>query len=88
MKLGKRTERRHVEQDEIKKSHGRDFPGGPMVKILYFQSKGHEFNPWLGTNTPSATWHSQKVKKKDGWKRMGLMEAGRRFRREMFGEVP
>ena len=64
MKLGKRTERRHVEQDEIKKSHGRDFPGGPMVKILYFQSKGHEFNPWLGTNTPSDTWHSQKVKKK------------------------
>ena len=89
MKLGKRTERRYTEQDKIKKSHGRDFPGGPMVKILYFQCKEHEFNPWLGAKTPSATWHRQKKReKKEGWKRMGLMEVSRRFRREMLGEVP
>ena len=25
-----------------------DFPGGPVVKILCFQHRGHRFNPWLG----------------------------------------
>ena len=56
-----------------------------MVKILYFQCKGDEFNPWLGTKTPSSR---KEKEKKEGWKRMDLMEVGRRFRREMFGEVP
>ena len=74
-----------MEQDEIKKSHGKDFPGGPMVKILYFQCKGDEFNPWLGTKTPSSR---KEKEKKEGWKRMDLMEVGRRFRKEMFGEGP
>ena len=26
----------------------RDFPGGPVVKTLHFQHRGHEFNPWSG----------------------------------------
>ena len=26
----------------------RDFPGGPVVKTLYFQCKGRGFDPWLG----------------------------------------
>ena len=26
----------------------RDFPGGPMVKILCFHCRGHRFNPWSG----------------------------------------
>ena len=26
----------------------RDFPGGPVVKTLYFHCRGHCFNPWLG----------------------------------------
>ena len=25
-----------------------DFPGGPVVKTLSFQRRGHNFNPWLG----------------------------------------
>ena len=74
-----------MEQDEIKKSHGKDFPGGPMVKTLYFQCKGNEFNPWLGTKTPSSQVEKEKT---EGWERMDLMEVGKRFRREMFGEVP
>ena len=24
------------------------FPGGPVVKILCFQCRGHGFDPWLG----------------------------------------
>ena len=26
----------------------KDFPGGPLVKTLSFQSREHKFNPWLG----------------------------------------
>ena len=25
-----------------------DFPGDPVVNILHFQCRGHEFNPWSG----------------------------------------
>ena len=25
-----------------------DFPGGPVVKIMHFQCRGHRFNPWSG----------------------------------------
>ena len=25
-----------------------DFPGGPVVKILYFHCRGHRFYPWYG----------------------------------------
>ena len=25
-----------------------DFPGGPVVKTLCFQYKGHRFDPWSG----------------------------------------
>ena len=56
-----------------------------MVKTLYFQCKGNEFNPWLGTKTPSSQVEKEKT---EGWERMDLMEVGKRFRREMFGEVP
>ena len=27
-----------------------DFPGGPVVKTLYFQYRGHGFDPWLGNS--------------------------------------
>ena len=27
---------------------GWDFPGGPVVKTLYFHCRGHKFNPWWG----------------------------------------
>ena len=27
----------------------RDFPGGPVVMTPCFQSRGHEFDPWLGS---------------------------------------
>ena len=26
----------------------KDFPGGPVVKTLRFQYRGHKFDPWLG----------------------------------------
>ena len=26
----------------------RDFPGGPVVKTLHFQCRGHGFDPWSG----------------------------------------
>ena len=25
-----------------------DFPGGPVVKALHFQCRGHRFDPWSG----------------------------------------
>ena len=27
---------------------GQDFLGGPGVKTLHFQNRGHRFEPWLG----------------------------------------
>ena len=30
-----------------------DFPGGPVVEPLSFQSKGVGFDPWLGNEDPS-----------------------------------
>ena len=26
----------------------RDFPGGPVIKTLHFQCRGHGFDPWSG----------------------------------------
>ena len=36
------------------KSPSQDFPGGPVVKILYPQCKGPRFNPWSESQIPSA----------------------------------
>lgn len=89
MKLGKRTERSSTWNKTRSRSPMEGLPCGPMVKILYFQSKGHVVqSPWLGLRPQVPLGTAKKKKKKEGWKRMGLMEAGRRFRREMFGEVP
>ena len=30
------------------KIENRDFPGGPVVKMLHFYGSGHGFNPWSG----------------------------------------
>ena len=35
-----------------------DFPGGPLVKTLYFQCKGHKLDPWLGNC--HGVWQKQK----------------------------
>ena len=32
-----------------------DFPGGPVVKILCFQSREHGFNPWSKSHMPCGT---------------------------------
>ena len=32
----------------------RDFPGGPVVKTLCFQCRGHGFDPCWGKNIPHA----------------------------------
>ena len=29
-----------------------DFPGGPVVRTLYFQCRGLRFNPWSGSYDP------------------------------------
>ena len=34
-----------VPKVKVKKVKG-DFPGGPVVKTLGFQCRGHRFNPW------------------------------------------
>ena len=34
--------------EEVIENNDRDFPGGPMVKILCFQCRGCGFNSWLG----------------------------------------
>ena len=39
----------------------RDFPGGPVVKTLCSQHRGHGFNPWLG-KIPHAQWMSPCLK--------------------------
>ena len=31
-----------------------DFSGGPMVKTLRSQCKGHRFNPWSGNKEPTS----------------------------------
>ena len=68
MKLGKRTERRYTEQDKIKKSHGRDFPGGPMVKILYSNARGTSSIPGWGLRpqVPLGTAKRKRKKRKAG----------------------
>ena len=34
----------HVSIEQVR----RDFPGGPVVKTLRFQCRGHMFDPWSG----------------------------------------
>ena len=41
-----------------------DFPGGPVVKTLYFHCRGHEFDPDWRTKIPQAPQCGQKKKKK------------------------
>ena len=40
----------------------RDFPGGPVVKNLCFQGKGHGFDPWSGNEDPTCceSWPKNK----------------------------
>ena len=40
-----------------------DFPGGPVVRTLHFQCRGHRFNPWLG-DLPISCCVAKKKKKK------------------------
>ena len=47
----------------VLKSDGGNFPVGPVVKTLYFQCRGLEFD--LEPNIPHGTWHSQKILKPD-----------------------
>ena len=41
-----------------------DFPGGPVVRTLHFQCRGHIFNPWLGDLPISCCVAKKKKKKK------------------------
>ena len=34
----------------------RDFPGGPVVKTLSFQCRGHRFDPWSGNQESACHW--------------------------------
>ena len=40
------------------------FPGGPVVKTLHFQCRGHEFDPWLGNWDPTCRAAQPKKTKK------------------------
>ena len=40
------------------KSQNRDFPGGPVVRTLYFHCREHKFSPWWVNGDP--VWLSQK----------------------------
>ena len=42
----------------------KEFPGGPVVKTLSFQSRGCGFNLWSGQGIkiPYVMWYSQKIK--------------------------
>ena len=44
-----------------------DFFGGPMVKTLCFQYRGHGFNPWLGNKDPTChkAWSKKKKERKE-----------------------
>ena len=41
----------------------RDFPGGPVVKILHFQCRSTSLIPGQGIKILNATWHGLKIKK-------------------------
>jgi len=36
------------EKNWCSRNQGMDFPGGPVVKTLYFYCSKHELDPWLG----------------------------------------
>ena len=38
--------------DHINSAHGRDFPGGAVVKTPGSQCRGHGFDPWSGSHMP------------------------------------
>ena len=42
-----------------------DFPGGSVVRTLYFHCRGPGFNPSQGTKIPHATYCSKKKKRKE-----------------------
>ena len=44
----------------------RDFPGGAVVKIPHFQSRGCRFDPWSGNSDPTCCTVWPKQKKKGG----------------------
>ena len=46
----------------LKIDGNRDFPGGPVVKSLCFQCRGHRFDLWLGNKDP--TCHAARPKNK------------------------
>ena len=39
-----------------------DFPGGSVVKTLYFHGRGHRFDYCQGTKITHAMWCGQKIK--------------------------
>ena len=41
-----------------------DFPGGPVVKIPWFQCRGMGSIPGWETRIPHAVWHGQNILKK------------------------
>jgi len=49
----------------IKEVFGGDFPGGSVVKTLFFPCRGLWFHPWLGNEDPAShlVWPPKKIKK-------------------------
>ena len=48
-----------------KEREGRDFPGGPVVKIPDFHRRRSGFDPWSGTKIPHATTKNSHAATKD-----------------------
>ena len=48
-----------------KEREGRDFPGGPVVKIPDSQRRRSGFDPWSGTKIPHATTKNSHAATKD-----------------------
>ena len=47
------------------KGWGREFPGCPVVRTLYFHCQGRRFNPWSGNKDPASCL--ARPKKNKGW---------------------
>ena len=52
-----------------------DFPGGPVVKSLYFQCRGHRFHLWSGNQDPTVLTAKKFKKKKSNNKKNPTMIA-------------
>ena len=44
-----------VTEDPVEKEKEGDFPGGPVVKTLYYYCREQGFKPWSGNQDPTCS---------------------------------